>query len=150
MPSKKGFVCLFFSSISASMEKHREEATWLVKRLYKQTLWTTNAIVDGVTPLVEAWEPACVETSQYIKSHETAPTLQISYCIVEHIYIYIKKNKKTKQKKKNLCAYERKATCTGASCLYLFTRRDTVTNHVYWPHSAGQRCTFKVGMDIRL
>lgn len=56
-----------------------------------QTRWTTNAKVDAVTPLVEAWEPACVETSQYIKSHETAPTLQISYCIVEHIYIYKKK-----------------------------------------------------------
>lgn len=81
-------------------------------------------LVDRVTPLVEAWEPACVETSQYIKSHETAPTLQISYCVVEHI------KKKKKQKKKNLCAYERKATCTGASCLYLFTRRDIVTNHV--------------------
>lgn len=51
-------------------------------------------LVDRVTPLVEAWEPACVETSQYIKSHETAPTLQISYCVVEHI-----KKKKTEEEK---------------------------------------------------
>lgn len=60
---------------------------------------------------MEAWEPACVETSQYIKSHETAPTLQISYCIVIHI--------KKKKNERILCAYERKATCTGDSCLYL-------------------------------
>lgn len=44
-----------------------------------------NAIFNIVTSLVKAWKPACVETSQYIKSHETVPTLQINYCIVEHV-----------------------------------------------------------------
>lgn len=44
-----------------------------------------NAIFNIVTSLVETWKPACVETSQYIKSHETFPTLQINYCIVVHV-----------------------------------------------------------------
>lgn len=67
-----------------------------VKRLYKLG-GQRMQLVDRVTPLVEAWEPACVETSQYIKSHETAPTLQISYCIVEHI-------KKKKNRRRKICA----------------------------------------------
>lgn len=49
--------------------------TWLIM----------NAIFNTVTSLVEAWESARVETSQYIKSHETGPTLQINYCIVAHV-----------------------------------------------------------------
>lgn len=54
----------------------------VVKRLYKLG-WQLRFHI--VTSLVEAWAPACVETSQYIKSHETVPTLQINYCIVEHV-----------------------------------------------------------------
>ncbi len=69
----------------------------------------TNAIFNTVTSLVEAWRPACVETSQYIKSHETVPTLQINYCIVEH------------DKKDNLCSYERIATHPGTAAFPFYT-----------------------------
>lgn len=69
------------------MEKYREQKTTGKKAL--QTWLTTNAIFNMVTSLVKA------ETSQYIKSYETVPTLQINYCIVEHV------------KKNNLCAYAR-------------------------------------------
>lgn len=74
-----------------------------------QTRLITNAVFNIVTSLVEAWKPACVETSQYIKSHETVPTLQINYCIVEHV------------KKDNLCSYERKATYTGTAAFISYT-----------------------------
>lgn len=53
----------------------------------------TWLIMNVVFNMVEAWKPACGETSQYIKSHETFPTLQINYCIVEHV-----------KKKKTTCA----------------------------------------------
>lgn len=84
---------------------------------------------------MEAWEPACVETSQYIKSHETAPTLQISYCIVEQV--------KKKKERENLCAYERKATCTRDSCLYLLHVWILWQTMYFNDHSAEHKCTFK-------
>lgn len=34
----------------------------------------TWLIMNVVFNMVEAWKPACGETSQYIKSHETVPT----------------------------------------------------------------------------
>lgn len=83
-----------------------------------QTWLITNAIFNIVTSLVEAWKPACVETSQYIKSHETVPTLQINYCIVEHV------------KKDNLCSYERKATYTGGQLPSPLQRVVTVTDRL--------------------
>lgn len=82
MPSKRGLV--FFQAFLL-LWKSTERKLLDCGEKALQTWWTTNAIFDRVTPLVEARESACVETSQYIKSHETAPTLQISYCIVEHI-----------------------------------------------------------------
>lgn len=60
----------------------------------------TWLIMNVVFNMVEAWKPACGETSQYIKSHETVPTLQINYCIVEHV---------EKKKKDNVCSRERKS-----------------------------------------
>lgn len=73
------------------MKKYRKtasEKSVLLRLCGKKALQTwliMNAIFNMVTSLVEAWKPACVETSQYIKSHETVPTLQINYCMVEHV-----------------------------------------------------------------
>lgn len=61
--------------------------------------------------IVRAWKPACVETSQYIKSHETAPTLQINYCIVEHV-----------KKRDNLCSCERKSHIYRAAAFISYAR----------------------------
>lgn len=50
-----------------------------------QTWLIVKEIFSSVTSLTEAWKPDRVETSQHIKSHQTVPTLQINYCIVEHV-----------------------------------------------------------------
>lgn len=94
-----------------------------------------------MTSLVEAWEPACVETSQYIISHETVPTLQINYCIVEHV----------KKKKKTTCVPMREKPHiqgTAAFTSYMCGYCDKLC--IYWPHLAEHKCTFKVGMDIHI
>lgn len=113
----------FFSSISASMEKHREEATWLRWKGF------TN-LVDNECNIWQSYTSSGslgISLCWNITVHQI--TRDGSYFTNKLLYsrTYIKKKK---QKKKNLCAYERKATCIGASCLYLFTRRDIVTNHV--------------------
>lgn len=66
-------------------ERERENLLGLCGKKALQTWLIMNAIFNMVTSLVEAWKPARAETSQYIRSHETAPTLQINYCIVEHV-----------------------------------------------------------------
>lgn len=43
-----------------------------------------NATFNSVTSLIKACKPACAETSQYTKLHQTIPTLHINYCI-EHV-----------------------------------------------------------------
>lgn len=77
----------------------------------------------SVTSLVGVWDTARVGTSQYWKSHETVPTIQINYYIVEHV----------KKKKKELCAYERKATYTGTAAFpsYTFTVMNCMKRNVH-------------------
>lgn len=91
------------------MEKYRkqqvrEKSTSTCGKKALQTWSIMNAIFNTVTSLVEAWKPACVETSQYIKSHETVPTLQINYCTC---------------KKRLLCAPMRESHIYWDSCLHL-------------------------------
>lgn len=99
MLSKKGFI--YFKHF-LFYEKAQETASVsnLLRLCGKKALQTwliINAIFNIVTSLVIAWKTACVETSQYIKSHNS------SYFTNKLLY-------SRTCKKDNLCSYERKAT----------------------------------------
>lgn len=97
-------MCAIYSDYSV-----RALQTWLIM----------NAIFNSVTSLIEAWKPACVETSQYIKSHQTVPTLQINYCIVEHV-------------KKTTCAPMREKPHILGQLPFPFTHVITMTNNLLY------------------
>lgn len=135
---------LYILSIFSSKEKSTGNSKWesnLLRLCGKKALQTwliMNAIFNMVTSLVKAWKPARVETSQYIKSHETLPTLQINYCIVEHV-------------KKTTCAPMREKPHILGKLPSPLTCVVTVTDKLcIWPHLAEHKCTFKVGMDIHI
>lgn len=68
------------------MGKYRKTASESVLlRLCGKKALQTRLLMNAEFNLVTAWKPARVETSQHIKSHETVSTLQINYCIVEHV-----------------------------------------------------------------
>lgn len=90
MLSKRGFINFLLYEKDRKTASEKSKLLRLRGKKALQTWLIMNAIFNMVTSLVEAWKPACVETSQYIKSHETVPTLQINYCMVEHV----KKKKK--------------------------------------------------------
>lgn len=67
---QKRFVCfLLYEKVQAKQQVRATYSDYVVKKALQTWL-----IMNVVFNMVEAWKPACGETSQYIKSHETVPT----------------------------------------------------------------------------
>lgn len=110
----QGFSKIFFGTVQETASE--SDLRGLCGRKALQTLLIMNAIFTWRCQTA-ALTQAFVIASQYIKS-QRVPTLQINYCIVEHV-----------KKKKIHCASMRKATYTETAA---FTFKVSVTDELLY------------------